>query len=488
MLTLKNVKIETKKNKTLLINNFSFNFLPGLNYITGMSGAGKSTLLDAIAQMSEHEISGSFMYCGNDIDCQDVAYVRTSAEIYGFFSFNQLIHFYSSFAYIDMDRKDKLLKLITDVNKDNKIITYSTGQKKRCKLILDLLLKKKIVCLDEPYANLCKADQRLVTEIIYSILNFDKSVIFIIATHHESCIMKDTQCIKIEDRTIYPIHEKIIPYEENNMESCKVTYKYHTICTRLRNLLYLEYHYCLQNNIRYIAAYFCVIFLIVYGQICMPLYDDFSITYKVINLTGYGGIIISQAEWGPKFEYMYPILLKDIKIGKILALETSLYFIIVNMMHCFIFGTIYFIGLGFVYSTVNLPIYTSIMFFLATWCTRMIIRLFSLKYGDFIFVVVMYFMSTPINYNNGFAIDYDECNIIGKVGFFLPPSMVVSIAYDELFQYNPIGFGRTFLFCTIFMYCFLLCIGVFYFFNSIQKKRTKRNKDVEMQYLIVNQA
>ena len=239
MLCIENLSI--KSNDNTLIKTFSHSFTPGIHYITGYSGSGKSTLMDAICGVSNHDIYGRISYNNNLISCDMVSHLETSFKMYDFLTFKQLLTFSSFMPKNDNGLLENILPLMNGIDRDRYIHTLSSGQKKRCKLVIDFIRKKNIFCLDEPYANLSENDQKIVTQAVLDVEKINKNAIILICTHHENLILENKTRIDINNGNVSLISKTTLtdvvhlPTETPD--------EYYSFYMRIYNLLRLEYFY-----------------------------------------------------------------------------------------------------------------------------------------------------------------------------------------------------------------------------------------------------
>lgn len=440
MLILENVSIHA--GEKTIIKKTNITFAPGINYITGYSGSGKSTLMDAICGISKHDIHGDIKYNGKRIQCDVVSHVKTNSNMYEFFTFNQMVRFYTSFHSFDQDYLKKLLLIIHDIDKYKQLSTYSSGQKKRCKLIIDLIVKKNIICLDEPYANLSERDQDMVTKIIEDTVTMNKNCIIIICTHHEKLIKPGSLVINI-DNTKVEITEKV-EEQKNTIDFSNISNNKHFFpwYTRLYNMMYLEYYYVKSRPISTnVCSQWIILFILFLTELCIPLSDDFTLQFKMIMALSYTIIISCNHEYKEREEVLLRIIQNDVKLKKILYVDFIRYILLHNFIQSIYFSISFCIGSVLILKPDNWPIETFFMLLFVIFMYRCITYNISMLYGLEVRNAFIYVISLNANLNNGLFISYDECNTLVKLLYHTPTSMVISTMYDEMvIDMNPIPF------------------------------------------------
>lgn len=122
--------------------------------ILGKNGAGKTTLIDLIMG-ARNNTKGSLCVLGEDPMAQDrkyrekIAYVSQDINLKGELSISEFLKFHSAF-YQDYDHKEEkaLLKYFS-LNKENKIASLSTGQKKKVQVVAALASRPELLIVDE---------------------------------------------------------------------------------------------------------------------------------------------------------------------------------------------------------------------------------------------------------------------------------------------------------------------------------------------------
>jgi ABC-type transport system involved in cytochrome bd biosynthesis fused ATPase/permease subunit len=172
-----------------VINNFSYEFKPGINIISGDSGKGKSTLIKLVTGLfdcQQGEILINNTYLLKDYNILDnVSYVTQSELI-----FNRTVKENLLLTTPENERYKNYIKEVKIENLVNKNVgvngeLISGGENKRIS-IGRMIIKDKpgnLLVFDEPFYGL---DKSLVDEIIKIILSYKDNIILII--DHTKCL------------------------------------------------------------------------------------------------------------------------------------------------------------------------------------------------------------------------------------------------------------------------------------------------------------
>lgn len=201
MLELKNICY--KADNKNIVNDISFTFEKGLTYsILGNNGVGKSTLGKIIVGYSNYldGFNGNIIFNGEDIS----HYSLTERAQLGITMANQeparfkglLVRDYltlgNKFKYSDEDLVSFLEKVGLNLSYLYRKVdkTLSGGERKRIELCSILLLKPKVIILDEPDSGIDMMSNSMLKEII-SILNENGATVITITHREEISVLAD---------------------------------------------------------------------------------------------------------------------------------------------------------------------------------------------------------------------------------------------------------------------------------------------------------
>lgn len=195
-----------------VIKNASYTFDQGEVYaLLGRNGAGKTTLFKLITDsLSKDE--GEVLLEDKDsikpIDFKDVFFMVSEPELPKFLTGREFISF-----FIEANREniknlaniDDYLSLVDlEVDDSNRLIQdYSTGMKNKLQMIMFLILKPKVILMDEPLTSLDVLVQVQMKKIIREI---HKDHIIIFSTHILQ-LAKDIcdKIVLIHDKKLNPV-------------------------------------------------------------------------------------------------------------------------------------------------------------------------------------------------------------------------------------------------------------------------------------------
>lgn len=213
----------------LIIENVSKSFgdkevLKGVNYtfeqgfiyaLLGRNGSGKTTLFSLISEQIKKD-SGKVYLEENglkkEIDFKDVFMMIAEPELPNFLTGREFIKF-----FIDANRNrisnlktiDEYFNIL-DFNLDDAdrlIQAYSTGMKNKLQMLMFLILRPKVILMDEPLTSLDVVVQLEVKKIIKSIQN-DHIIIF---STHILQLAKDIcdDIVLINNKTLIKLDDKV---------------------------------------------------------------------------------------------------------------------------------------------------------------------------------------------------------------------------------------------------------------------------------------
>lgn len=195
-----------------VIKNASYTFEQGAVYaLLGRNGAGKTTLFKLITDSLSKDKGEVLLEEKNSIkpiDFKDVFFMVSEPELPKFLTGREFISF-----FIEANREniknlgniDDYLSLVDlEVEDSNRLIQdYSTGMKNKLQMIMFLILKPKIILMDEPLTSLDVLVQVQMKKIIREI---HKDHIIIFSTHILQ-LAKDIcdKIVLIHDKKLNPV-------------------------------------------------------------------------------------------------------------------------------------------------------------------------------------------------------------------------------------------------------------------------------------------
>lgn len=203
---------KTKNDEVKALDNVSYEFKPGKLYaIMGHSGSGKSTLI-SILGLIETLTSGRITINNKDISKlkdDELANLRMKYIGFVFQDFyldehlkayeNVLLPMLINKEIKKSDRKEKALKLLTDLGLNERINHYpkelSGGECQRVAIARALANDPEIILADEPTGNLDEENEKLVFETLNDLAKKGKCVI--VVTHSEEIKKYADEILKI---------------------------------------------------------------------------------------------------------------------------------------------------------------------------------------------------------------------------------------------------------------------------------------------------
>ena len=197
------------KNKTVLSNfNYEFNDT-GLYYLTGKSGSGKTTLLNIITKNIK-ATSGVVEY-SNAIDSiyKDSYCAYQDFNLFSKLSVLDNIDLLARIKKIKYD-KEYALQVLKELGiidlKNMKANEISGGERQRLSLAIAIILKTKVLVLDEPTSSLDCTNAKKIIEIIKEL---SKEKLIIVSTHDLDLINEGDNVIDCEHFEKYSNNLKI---------------------------------------------------------------------------------------------------------------------------------------------------------------------------------------------------------------------------------------------------------------------------------------
>lgn len=210
MLKLINVSISSNNNK--IVNNFSFDFLPGTaTRLCGENGSGKTTLLKAIAGIIPH--SGTIYFNNKNLSILNGLEVSKENIFLSYqvppcirgVSAKSLLQIIYKNKYKEDLPNEKIIDICSSLNLNPLILdrdfnfSFSGGEKKKLELIQMILLNPSVYLLDELDAGMDSSSIKFLSKFIKQELLKDK--IFIITTHQENSdlLLNISKSISVKD-------------------------------------------------------------------------------------------------------------------------------------------------------------------------------------------------------------------------------------------------------------------------------------------------
>lgn len=186
-LEIENLSKKFGKNEVLKDLNYTFD--QGRVYaLLGRNGAGKTTLFSLISQALKKDSGKVYLYDENgknEISFKDVFFMVAEPELPKFLTGREFIKFFIE----ANDRRIKDKKSIEEYfdlvdfdldDADRLIQGYSTGMKNKLQMLMFLILRPKVILMDEPLTSLDVVIQLEMKKIIRKI---HKDHIMIFSTH-----------------------------------------------------------------------------------------------------------------------------------------------------------------------------------------------------------------------------------------------------------------------------------------------------------------
>jgi len=219
MLLFEMRNISVKINNTNIIKNLSLTIRKGefINII-GPSGSGKSTLLRLFNRLSSIS-SGEIYYCGKNLNetnpislRKEVGYVFQKPYLFGEKA-KENLEYPLSIHNIYLE-KDYIFNMLRQLNLEQDILekdceNLSGGEQQRICLLRTLMLKPKVLLLDEITSSLDPVNTKIVEEFIVNIYN-EFEVTIVLVTHNIQ------QAKRMGKRTIFLEKGEILEDAETN--------------------------------------------------------------------------------------------------------------------------------------------------------------------------------------------------------------------------------------------------------------------------------
>ncbi len=231
LIKIKNLYV--KINNQLILKNLNLKINKGeIHVLMGQNGSGKSTLSLTLAGHKKYKIiKGDILFKNKNINKYSIekraqkgifVSLQNNIEIPGlnntiflFKSTNSIRKYRNKKEFDFFVFKKKLNKKINKINYSSKLLNrslnkgFSGGEKKKNDILQILLLKPKLIILDEIDSGLDTKNLKLITNIINNLKTKNKS--FIIITHYKKILnfLKINQIHTINNGTIIKSIKKI---------------------------------------------------------------------------------------------------------------------------------------------------------------------------------------------------------------------------------------------------------------------------------------
>ena len=180
--------LSKKFEEKSVLNELDARFDQGIIYaLLGRNGAGKTTLFSLIAKELKKD-SGEVYLLENgekiNLESKDVFFMLAEPELPRFLTAREFIKFFidvNKERIADLHDTDYYFDLVKfdEEDKDRLIQGYSTGMRNKIQMMMFLILKPRVILMDEPLNSLDVVVQKEMKDLIKSIKNDH----IIISTH-----------------------------------------------------------------------------------------------------------------------------------------------------------------------------------------------------------------------------------------------------------------------------------------------------------------
>lgn len=184
--------------------------------ILGSSGAGKSTLLHVIGTL-ERPTHGDVFYCGENVSrysAEKMARFR-NRELGFVFQFHYLLQEFTALENVLMPaliageergtHEDRARSLLRDMGMGHRFghrpAELSGGEQQRVALARAMVMRPRILLVDEPTGNLDSVNARMVKDLLLQ-LNRNLGVTIVLVTHDEAMAKDFTRQVVMRDGRI----------------------------------------------------------------------------------------------------------------------------------------------------------------------------------------------------------------------------------------------------------------------------------------------
>ncbi|MFN3995169.1 MAG: ATP-binding cassette domain-containing protein, partial [bacterium] len=205
MLKIHNVSL---KRGNFEIKNINLVIKEGITNFLGPSGSGKSTLLDIIAGFLKPQ-EGKIELYNQDITLlepflRNISYCPQDFYLFPHLNVKENILISKKYGLEIYDNWENLIKeLELENHLQKRINELSIGEKQRVALARSLIVKKKLLLLDEPFSSISESLKTKLWKLIKRIQK-EREIILIISTHNikEALYLSDYLVIIDEGKII----------------------------------------------------------------------------------------------------------------------------------------------------------------------------------------------------------------------------------------------------------------------------------------------
>ncbi len=171
-----------------VLKGATFTFEEGKIYgLLGRNGAGKTTLFNIISKDVLLDSGNIYLLDGDrkELDEEDLSYVISTPNVPAFLTAREFLKFFLEINDDKIKNKktiDEYFDIvgIDDIDRDKLLKDYSHGMKNKMQMLINFIVKPKVLLLDEPLTSL----DVVVAEEMKSILKeMKKDSILILSTH-----------------------------------------------------------------------------------------------------------------------------------------------------------------------------------------------------------------------------------------------------------------------------------------------------------------
>ncbi len=197
----------SKKYEKKIIENFTYQFEKGKNYvIVGSSGKGKTTLLNLIGMLEEAD--------EGEVEINNVKNPSINSLKGQKILRNNISYMFQNYGLVDNETVEENLQLVLNKKADyvtsnilrkvnlqgmehRKIASLSGGEQQRVAIAKILLKNSNIILCDEPTGNLDEENADIIMEYLLGIQ--DGSKVIIVVTHNKKYIEDFDEVINLEN-------------------------------------------------------------------------------------------------------------------------------------------------------------------------------------------------------------------------------------------------------------------------------------------------
>lgn len=208
-LEIKDVSVtyRNRRKEVCALNHVSLSFFDEkINGILGPSGSGKTTLLKSIMGLLPYTgdiLSNGKEFSNTPIKDRNIGYVSQDIVLYPHLDIFHNIAFPLMALNVDPDEiKERVLKIADEFSLNDLLFAkpnqISLGQAEKVAFAKVLVKRPEYLLLDEPFANLDKANQREMDQLLSDISNHYQTTILLVS-HDENEILELSEKIFVLD-------------------------------------------------------------------------------------------------------------------------------------------------------------------------------------------------------------------------------------------------------------------------------------------------